>query len=57
MVYLNAISDDVHKISVDIPFKIVRDRNIKSVLTRSESKDYRVVYSKRVIVNHFDTLP
>ena len=43
-------------ITVDIPFKIVRDRKSKCVLTRSETKDYRVVYNKRVIVNSFDTL-
>ena len=57
MVYLNASSDDVHNISVDIPLKTVRDRSIKSVLTRNESKDYRFVCSKHVIVNNFDTLP
>ena len=44
-------------ITVDIPFKIVRDRKSKCVLTRSETKDYRVVYNKRVIVNSFDTYP
>ena len=45
------------KVSVDIPFKIVRDTKDKSVLTRSEAKDYRVVYNKRVIVGNFDTVP
>ena len=45
------------KVSVDIPFKIVRDTKDKSVLTRSETKDYRVVYNKRVIVGNFDTVP
>ena len=44
-------------ITVDIPFKTVRNRNEKSVLTKSETKDYRIVYTKRVIVNNFDTLP
>ena len=44
-------------ITVDIPFKIVRNRNEKSVLTKSETKDYRIVCTKRVIVNNFDTLP
>lgn len=42
-------------ISVNIPFKIVRDRN-KSVFTRSETKDYRIVYIKRAIIDNFDTL-
>ena len=42
---------------INIPFKIVLGRNEKSVLTKSETKDYRVVYNKRVIVDNFDTLP
>ena len=51
------IGEGSAKVSVDIPFKIVRDRNNKSVLTKSETKDYRVVYNKRVIVDNFDTVP
>ena len=49
--------DGPETVSLDIPFKIVRDRNNKSVLTKSETKDYRVVYNKRVIVDNFDTVP
>lgn len=45
------------KVTVNIPFKIVREKNNKDVITRSETKDYRVVYNKRVIVNSYDTLP
>ena len=44
-------------ITVDIPFKIVHNRKDKNVITKSETKDYRVVYNKRVIVNNYDTLP
>ena len=46
-------------IIVDIPFKIVRNRNDKNVhvITKSETKNYRVVDNKRVIVNEFDALP
>ena len=45
------------KISVDIPFKIIRDTKEKSVKTRRECKNYRIVYTKRVIVNNFNTFP
>ena len=44
-------------ITVDIPFKIARNRKDKNVLTKSETKDYRVVDNKRIIVNNSDTLP
>ena len=45
------------KVIVKIPHKIVRDKNEKNIISRNESKQYRVVYNKRVIVNDFDTLP
>lgn len=57
MVYLNVMCDVVDPLSVNIPYKIVRERKEKSVSTRGETKDYRVVYNKRVIVDNFDTLP
>ena len=57
MVCLEALSDFTDRISVNIPFKIIRDTKEKSVKTRSENKDYCIVYNKRVIVNDFDTLP
>ena len=43
--------------TVYIPSKIVRNIKDKSVLTKSETKDYRVVYNKRVIVHNYYTLP
>ncbi|CAB4018178.1 DNA polymerase [Paramuricea clavata] len=57
MVCLEALSDLTDSIAVNIPYKINRDTKEKSVKTRSENKDYRIVYNKRVIVNNFDTLP
>ena len=45
------------KITLDKLFKIVRNTKDKSVLTKSETKVYRVVYNKRVIVNNYYTLP
>ena len=44
-------------LTVNIPFKIARNKNDKNVATRREDKDHRIVYTKRVIVNNFDTLP
>ena len=57
MICLRALSDSTDTLTVHIPFKIARNRNDKNVVTRREDKDYRIVYTKRVIVNNFDTLP
>ena len=57
MICLRALSDLTNTMTVNIPFKIARNKNDKNVATRREDKDYRIVYSKRVIVNNFDTLP
>ena len=57
MICLRALSDSTDTITVNIPFKIARNKNDKNVATRREDKDYRIVYNKRVIVNNFDTLP
>ena len=54
----SSVTSDVNDVlSVNIPFKIVRDKKSKDILTRSETKKYRIVYNKRVIVDNFDTLP
>ena len=45
------------RVTVDIPFKIVRDKKRKTIESRRMTKDYRVVYDKRVIVENFRTLP
>ena len=57
MICLRALSDSTDTLTVHIPFKIARNRNDKNVVTRREDKYYRIVYTKRVIVNNFDTLP
>jgi sporulation protein YlmC with PRC-barrel domain len=57
MVFLNAFSNENDTITIDIPHKIVRDTKEKDIITKSEKKDYRIVYNKRRIVNSFDTLP
>ena len=56
MICLRALSDCTDTLTVHIPFKIVGNTNDKNVVTRREDKDYRIVYTKRVIVNNFDTL-
>ncbi|CAB4017685.1 DNA polymerase, partial [Paramuricea clavata] len=50
MVCLEALSDLTDSITVNIPYKINRDTKEKSVKTRSENKDYRIVYNKRLFL-------
>ena len=57
IIFFKCISNENDKITVDIPYKIVRDTRDKVVKTKSETKDYRIVYTKRRIVNSFYTLP
>ncbi len=57
LVLLHTGCDRGGKVTVDIPFKIVRNKNRKTIESRRMTKDYRVVYDKRVIVEDFGTLP
>ena len=45
------------KITVDIPFKITRDKKKKKIITKEMKKDYRVVYNKRVVTPNYGTVP
>ena len=45
------------KVTVDIPFKITRDKKEKNIVTKKMKKDYRIVYNKRVITENYETLP
>ena len=45
------------KVTVDIPFKITRDKKEKNIVTKRMKKDYRIVYNKRVITENYGTLP
>ncbi len=45
------------RVTVDIPFKITRDRKRRKIESKWMTKDYRAVYDKRVIVGEFRTLP
>ena len=43
MICLRALSDLTDTITVNIPFKIARNKNDKNVATRREDKDYRII--------------
>lgn len=45
------------KITVNNPCKIVRDVKSKNIISRPESRDYRIFYTKRVKIGNFDTVP
>jgi len=62
MINFNTISQMVRgvgeeKITVTNPCKIVRNLKTREILSKPESKDYRIVYTKRVIVDNYNTLP
>ena len=57
LVHLHVDCDTEEKVTVDIPFKITRDKKEKSIVTKRMKKDYRVVYNKRVITENYQTLP
>ena len=45
------------KIVIADPHKIVRNGKTKEILIKSATKDYRVVYIKRVILDDYNTVP
>ena len=57
LVHLHVDCDREEKVTVDIPFKITRDKKEKNIVTKRMKKDYRVVYNKRVITENYQTLP
>ena len=57
LVYLHTNCDTDAKVTVDMPFKITRDKKEKNIVTKKMRKDYRVVYNKRVITENYETLP
>ena len=57
LVLLHTDCESDAKVTIDIPFKIMRDKKEKSIVTKRTKKDYRVVYNKRVITENYETLP
>ena len=57
LVHLHANCNTEAKVTVDIPFKITRDKKKKKIITKRMKKDYRVVYNKRVVKENYGTVP
>ena len=57
LVHLHTNCDTEAKVTVDMPFKIARDKKEKNIVTKKMKKDYRIVYNKRVITENYGTLP
>ncbi|XP_028393192.1 uncharacterized protein LOC114517603 [Dendronephthya gigantea] len=57
LVYLGAECNIKGRVSVDIPFKIIRDKHSKDIVTKRQKKDYQIVYNKRVLINGYNTVP
>ena len=45
------------KVTVDMPFKITRDKKNKKIFTKKMKKVYQIVYNKRVIKEDYRTEP
>ena len=45
------------KVTVEMPFKITRDKKQKKIFTKKMKKDYQIVYNKRVIKEDYRTVP
>ena len=57
LIHLHVNCHTEAKVTVDIPFKITRDKKKKNIITKRMKKDYRIVYNKRVITENYGTLP
>ena len=45
------------KVTINIPYKITRDKKEKNIVTKRTKKDYRIVYNKRIVKDNYETVP
>ena len=45
------------RVTINIPYKITRDRKERNIVTKRTKKDYRIVYNKRVVKENYETVP
>ena len=45
------------KVTINIPYKITRDKKEKNIVTKRTKKDYRIVYNKRIVKENYETVP
>ena len=57
LVHLHANCKTEAKVTIEMPFKITRDKKEKNIVTKKMKKDYRIVYDKCVITENYETLP
>ena len=46
-----------NKVTINIPYKITRDKKERNIVTKRTKKDYRIVYNKRVVKENYETVP
>ena len=49
--------DEQEKVTINIPYKITRDKKERNIVTKRTKKDYRIVYNKRVVKDNYETVP
>ena len=57
LVHLHVNCKTEAKVTINILFKITRDKKEKNIITKKTKKDYRIVCDKRVITENYGTLP
>ena len=48
---------ELNKVQVSDTFKISRDRKTMNIVTKEERKFEQIVYTKRVLLENYDTVP